>query len=253
MLKRSSVLVTLAITMGVALPASAEPIVFAAASMKTALDEIALQWAQNHDPVTLSYAGSSKLARQISAGAPADMFISASVPWMDTVEKDGAVVDGTRHDLLGNTLVLVGSRPGDVAPQDLPARLGDDFLAMALVDSVPAGQYGKQALTDLGLWADLAPHVAQADNVRAALALVATNEAPFGIVYATDAAAEPNAYVQSTFAPQTHDPIIYPAALLNTGMDPDGAAAFLDYLSGPEALAIFTAQGFEVLPRDAAK
>jgi len=194
----------------------------------------------------ISYAGSSALAKQIIAGAPADLFISASTSWMDKVEAEGAIAPGTRRDLLGNTLVLVAGETGDVALTDLPAKLGDEHLAMALVDSVPAGQYGKAALTSLGLWEALEPHVAQVDNVRAALALVATGEAPFGIVYATDAAAEPKVHIVATFPTDSHPAITYPAALLKEAPAPAAAQALLDYLGSPEAAAIFAAQGFAV-------
>jgi len=133
-----------------------------------------------------------------------------------------------------------------VAPADLPALLGDGKLAMAMVESVPAGQYGRAALETLGLWDALAPSVAQSENVRAALAFVAQGEAPFGIVYATDAAATDNVTVVATFAPETHPPIRYPAALLTTATDP-ADRAFFDALSGPAADAIFAAAGF-ILP-----
>lgn len=229
------------------LAAAESPTVFAAASLKTALDQVAQSWQDaGHDPVVISYAGSSALARQIEAGAPADLFLSASVAWMDTVEGAGVVVPGTRRDLLGNTLVLIGAEDGAVDLADLPATLGEQHLAMALVDSVPAGQYGKAALTYLGLWDALAPHVAQADNVRAALALVATGEAPFGVVYATDAAAEPRVHLAATFPAESHPPIIYPAAQLSTGTASEDAAAFLAYLGGAEAAQIFQAQGFSM-------
>lgn len=221
-----------------------EVVVFAAASLKTALDEIASDYeAETGEAVLISYAGSSKLAQQIIQGAPADVFISASTQWMDAVEAEGLLAEGSRTDLLGNWLVLVGFEEGAFDIVDLPDHLGDEHLAMALVNSVPAGQYGKEALTNLGLWETLAPSVAQADNVRAALALVATGEAPFGIVYASDAVAEPAVHVIATFAEDTHAPIIYPAALTTEASD----AAFLDYLSTPQAADVFKAQGFTVL------
>ncbi len=221
-----------------------EIIVFAAASLKTALDEIALDYeAETGNTVLISYAGSSKLAQQIIQGAPADVFISASTQWMDVVEAEGLLAEGSRTNLLGNSLVLVGFEEGVFDISDLPDHLGDERLAMALVNSVPAGQYGKQALTSLGLWDTLAPSVAQADNVRAALALVATGEAPFGIVYASDAVAEPSVHVIASFAEDTHAPIIYPAALTTEASD----AAFLEYLSTPQAADVFKAQGFTVL------
>lgn len=231
------------------LPGHAEDItVFAAASLKTALDQIATDWTEGSgNTVAISYAGSSQLARQIEEGAPADLFLSASADWMDSVDAAGLIEEGTRKDLLGNTLVLVGFDAGPVALPDLPAALNGGKLAMALVDSVPAGVYGKQALTSLGLWDQLAPSVAQADNVRAALALVATGEAPFGIVYASDAVAERGVAVAATFPEDSHDPITYPAAMIATS-DKPAARAFLDHLSSAPAAEVFTAQGFAVLP-----
>ena len=230
---------------------AANVLVFAAASMRTALDEIAADWqARTGDTVTLSYAGSGALARQIIAGAPADIFLSASTDWMDAVEAEGLIVAGTRRDLLGNTLVLVGHGAGArvaVSPVlDLPGLLGDGWLAMALVDSVPAGQYGKAALQSLGLWDSVAARVAQTDNVRAALALVATGEEPLGIVYATDAVAEPAVSVLGRFPAETHPPIVFPVALLTEATDP-ADAAFLDALHGAAARAVFERNGFRVL------
>lgn len=239
----------LALSALLALPAhAAEITVFAAASLRNALDQVAADWtARTGDKVVTSYAGSSALARQIEQGAPADLFISASVDWMDALDKAGAIRPDSRRDLLGNTLVLIAhdpqARPVDLP--DLPARLGAGPLAMAMVDSVPAGVYGKQALTHLGLWGAVSDRVAQADNVRAALALVALGEAPLGIVYATDARAEPRVHPVATFPADSHDPITYPAAL-TTGADP-AATAFLEALSAPQARAVFEAQGFAVL------
>ncbi|HRV62855.1 MAG TPA: molybdate ABC transporter substrate-binding protein [Albidovulum sp.] len=234
-------------------PAAAdEVVVFAAASMKTALDRVAsaFEAATGHS-VTISYAGSNALARQIIEGAPADIFISANTRWMDEVEKAGLIADGSRRDILGNTLVLVATgadaAPVAIAPGfDLKALVGDGKLAMALVDAVPAGQYGKAALENLGAWDAVAGSVAQADNVRAALALVVLGEAPFGIVYATDAAAEPGVSVAGTFPAGSYPSITYPAALLTGAGDP-ADRAFLDALSAPEADAIFADQGFAIL------
>ncbi|WP_299846702.1 molybdate ABC transporter substrate-binding protein [uncultured Paracoccus sp.] len=242
-------LTPLALALLLALPAQAEQInVFAAASLKTALDRIAADWqAETGDEVLVSYGGSSALARQIVEGAPADLFISASIPWMDEIEKAGLVQDGSRRDVLGNSLILIAH--GTVEPMtDLPAdpvaMLSGGKLAMALVDSVPAGQYGKQALNSLNLWTALEPHVAQSDNVRAALALVATGAAPYGITYASDAIAEPKVTAVYTFPAESHDPITYPAALTS---DKPAARAFLDGLSSPGATSIFTANGFDPL------
>lgn len=233
--------------------ARAEVTVFAAASLKESLDSVATAFeAETGEPVTISYAGSGALARQIIAGAEADIFISAATEWMDAVEEAGLVAADSRRDLLGNTLVLIAH--GKDAPAvmidgslDLPALLGGGHLAMAMVDSVPAGQYGKAALQTLGLWEAVEPHVAQADNVRAALALVARGEAPFGIVYSTDAAAGDEVSIVGTFPESSHPPIIYPAALLARG-DDGAAQAFFKALSSPEAARVFEAAGFRVLP-----
>ncbi|MCY0095615.1 molybdate ABC transporter substrate-binding protein [Hoeflea ulvae] len=227
-------------------------LVFAAASLKTALDQVAMDWgSQTGTAVRISYAGSSSLARQIEQGAPADIFISASVDWMDYLQHAEMIRADTRTNILGNRLVLIAhgrNAPGiSLGPKtDLPGLLGDGRLAMALVDSVPAGIYGKEALSNLGLWDTVSTRVAQTDNVRAALALVSSGEAPFGIVYASDAVADDAVSVVSTFAEDSHAPIIYPAAIVRTSMHPD-AKAFLDFLISPAAVEIFRAQGFAPL------
>jgi molybdate transport system substrate-binding protein len=235
-------------------PAAAQAeqiVVFAAASMANALAEIETNFeaATGHDLV-VSLAGSSALARQIQQGAPADILISASTDWMDTIEADGLIEAGSRFDLLGNSIVLIAfddTEPVDIGPGfDLAALLGDGRLAMALVDSVPAGVYGKAALQSLGVWDAVEPQVAQADNVRAALAFVATGEAPYGIVYATDAAAEDSVRIVGTFPADTHPRIVYPVADL-ANRDTPAEAEFLDHLRGPEARAAFERQGFTVL------
>lgn len=238
-----------------AMPAAAaadEVTVFAAASLTNAMAEIeeGFEAATGHDLV-VSLAGSSALARQIQLGAPADVFISANPGWMDTLEEDGLIENGTRFDLLRNSIVLIAAGTDaasvEIGPAlDLAGLLGDGRLAMALVDAVPAGIYGKAALESLGLWDDVAASVAQADNVRAALAFVATGEAPFGIVYATDAAAEDGVTVVGTFPARTHPPIVYPVADL-ANRDTKAEAAFLDFLRGPEARRAFERQGFVVL------
>lgn len=230
-------------------PGRAEPTVFAAASLKTALDA-ALEAYEDEtgQSARAAYGGSSLLARQIELGAPADLFFSASVDWMDKLELEGLISSDSRQDLLGNSLVVIApdatAEPLDLP--ELPARLGDGRLAMALVNAVPAGIYGKAALETAGIWDEVAPRVAQSDNVRAALALVASGEAPFGIVYATDAQAEPLVEVVSDISPKTHPEIRYPVALL-TNARSAGAESLLAFLTGPEAAAHFTAQGFSVL------
>lgn len=241
------------VSLACATPSVAEDVlVFAAASMRTALEGVAADWmAETGHSVTISYAGSNQLAQQIIAGAPADIFISASVGWMDAVEDAGLVVEGTRGDLLGNQLVLIGhgqsAEPVEITPDlDLAAMLGDERLAMALVDAVPAGQYGKAALENLGLWSSVEGLVAQSDNVRAALALVSTGEAPYGIVYATDAAADETVTILGTFPPDSHPPIRYPAALLVEAADA-ADRAFFAALRSDSARAAFEADGFTVL------
>lgn len=227
-------------------------LVFAAASLKTALDQVAADWRdRTGKQVTISYAGSSSLARQIEQGAPADLFISASSEWMDYLQSGDLIKAGSRRDLLGNRLVLVAhgveaARIELDAKTDLAGMLGDERLAMALVDSVPAGVYGKQALMSLGHWDALSSKVAQTDNVRAALALVSSGEAPLGIVYASDAVADVGVSVVAVFAQESHAPIIYPAAVAANSTSVD-AQAFLEAMSGPGAAEIFRAQGFEPL------
>ena len=236
-----------------ALPAAAEEVVvFAAASLKNALDAVAADFtAATGDKVTVSYAGSNALAKQILEGAPADIFISAAVDWMDQVEKAGLIADGQRKDLLGNTLVLIahGKNAAPVAVKpgfDLARLLGTGKLSMALVDAVPAGQYGKQSLEALDVWPSVEASVAQSENVRATLALVSTGEAPFGIVYATDAVADDNVTVVGMFPADSHQPIIYPGALL-TGAQDGADKAFFEALSSGAADARFREQGFTVL------
>ena len=235
--------------------ALADPVVvFAAASLTNALTEIETAFeAETGEAVVISFAGSSALARQIQQGAPADIFISASTDWMDVIAGDGLIEQDGRSDLLGNRLALVahGATAPDVTigpDMDLAGLLQGGRLAMALVDSVPAGIYGKAALEALGLWDSVAAQVAQADNVRAALAFVATGEAPLGIVYATDAAATDAVSVIGLFPTDTHPPIIYPVADL-ANRDTAAEAAFLEYLRGPQARAAFEGQGFTLLGR----
>lgn len=234
-------------------PARAEEVVvFAAASLKTALDAVAAEFqASTGHKVTISYAGSNQLAKQIIEGAPADIFLSAAVNWMEAVEQEGLVAAGQRRDLWGNDLVLIahgtGASPVEIGPElDLAGLLGAGRLSMAMVEAVPAGQYGKEALNRLGLWAGIEPLVAQSENVRAALVLVATGEAPYGIVYATDAVAGDNVTVVGRFPAASHAPIIYPAALLTGAVDA-ADAAFFRALSEDAADAIFAAQGFKIL------
>ena len=245
----------LAATLAAPLQARAEasgPTIFAAASMKTALDAIAAAWtAKTGKSAVISYGSSGTLAKQIESGAPADLFISADQKWMDVLAKDGVLKPETRENLLGNALVLVApsvaSAPMKIEKGfDLAGALGDGKLAVCTVSSCPAGIYGKEALTRLGIWAAVEPKLAQADNVRAALLLVARGEAKYGIVYATDAKAEPKVKVVGTFPEQSHAPIVYPVAVTKDSKSPD-AAALETFLRSPEAVTILEGQGFTML------
>ncbi len=228
-----------------------EVLVFAAASLKNALDEIVPAFEQQTEQdVTVSYAASSVLARQIQLGAPVDLFISANVDWMDVLQDQGLIDPVTRVDLLGNGLVLIGGAEQPEIGQmgadvDLPAALGSGHLAMALVDAVPAGIYGKAALQSLGFWQDAQGQIAQTDNVRAALALVATGAAPLGIVYRSDALVEDRVRIVADFSPDLHPPIVYPAAVTASGV-PE-AQDFLNHLQSDEARAVFREQGFALI------
>lgn len=241
----------LALTLAPVIAQAEEVVVFAAASLTNALAEIetGFEAATGHDLV-VSVGGAAALARQIQFGAPADIFISSSTDWMDRLERDGLLEPDSRFDLLGNTLVLIAhgaAPPVTLEPGfDLPGLLGGGRLAMALVDSVPAGVYGKQALSSMGLWTAVEPLVAQTENVRAALTLVAAGEAPFGIVYASDAASSPAVSVVATFPEGSHAPIVYPVADI-ANRDTEAEAAFLEYLRGPEARAVFDRHRFVVL------
>jgi molybdate transport system substrate-binding protein len=236
-----------------ALPVHAEEVtVFAAASLKTALDEIAAGWeAETGNRLILSYGGSAALAKQIEAGAPADLFISAAPEWMDMLETEGLIRADSRRDLLGNTLILVAHGkvpPSEIGPGlDLAGLLGGGRLAMGLTASVPAGQYGKEALETLGLWESVKDSVVEVENVRAALKLVELGEAPLGIVYASDALAAVGVTVLGTFPAESHRPIVYPAAL-TVAAGGSEATALLDHLQTPEAETVFTANGFLTLP-----
>ena len=233
---------------------AAGPTIFAAASMKTALDAIAAGWrAKTGKTLVISYGSSGTLAKQIESGAPADLFISADQKWMDVLAKDGAIKPDTRQNLVGNALVLVApsvaSAPLKIEQGfDLAGALGDGKLAVCTVASCPAGIYGKEALTKLGVWDKVEPKLAQADNVRAALLLVARGEAKYGIVYATDAKAEPKVKVIGTFPEESHTPIVYPVAATKDAKSPD-VADLETYLRSPEAKTILEGQGFTVLTK----
>lgn len=225
--------------------------VFAAASLKEALDEAMTRYRNDKGRsanIAVSYAASSALARQIENGAPADVFLSADLDWMDYVEKRGLLRAGTRTSLLRNEIVLIAPSSSkkalDLKPgAPLAQTLGRDRLAMADPDSVPAGKYGKAALEKLGLWASVSERVARAENVRAALLFVSRGEAPLGFVYRTDAAADKNVRIVATFPADSHPPIIYPAALVSGGKSAE-APAFFEFIKSPAAIAIFRKHGF---------
>jgi molybdate transport system substrate-binding protein len=243
-----------AVTFAAPLPApAADTVVFAAASLKNALDAVAVGYEEaTGKTVVISYEASSTLARQIEQAAPADIFFSADLAWMDHLAERKLIVPDTRQSLLGNEIVLVVPQDSTanttIAPGfDVAGLLGEDGrLAMANVESVPAGKYTKASLESLGVWASVADRIVQADNVRAALAFVALGESPAGIVYATDAKAEPKVKVIGTFPPDSHPPIVYPVALTSSSTSAD-APAFLDYIKSDDAKPAFEAQGFTVL------
>ncbi len=223
--------------------------ILAAASLKEALDEVdATYQKRGGDKAAISYASSAALAKQVESGAPADIFISADLDWMDYLEKRSLLKGGTRANILRNEIVLVA--PADsktsltIGPKfPLAQALGSGRLAMADPDSVPAGKYGKAALETLEVWPSVADKVARGENVRAALNFVSRGEAPFGIVYRTDAAADKNVRIVGAFPANSHPPIIYPAALLAGGKSP-AAEKFFVFLKSPEAAAIFRKHGF---------
>jgi molybdate transport system substrate-binding protein len=238
-----------------AAPAAAQNrdiLVFAAASLKNALDEAAAQWQrESGKKVVISYAASNTLIKQIEQGAPADMFISADLDWMDYGQQKGLIKPDTRSNLLGNRLVLVAPKDSTISANiqpgfDLAALLKGGRLAMGNVDAVPAGKYGKASLEKLGAWDGVKDKIAQAESVRAALLLVARGEAPLGIVYQTDAAADPTVKIVGTFPEDSHPPIIYPIALTKDSTHPD-AVALLSFIRSAAVRPIFERQGFTVL------
>jgi molybdate transport system substrate-binding protein len=227
--------------------------VFAAASLKESFDEAAAAYEQRTGtPVRVSYAASSALARQIDQGAPADVFVSADLDWMDVLQRAKRIDVASRRNLLGNTLVLIApadSKVRDVALKpgvDLAPLLGEGRLAVALTGSVPAGKYAKQSLTYLRAWDNVKARTAEAENVRAALLLVARGEAPLGIVYGSDARAEPKVRVVGMFPAGSHAPIVYPVARVAGSTHPR-AADFVQWLQSKDARAIFVRHGFQPL------
>lgn len=248
---RLRILVLLVALFGPAASVAAEPAltVFAAASLQNALEEIsAAQRRAGGAPARLAFAASSTLARQIERGAPADVYVSADLAWMDYLAERGRIVQGSRVIVARNRLVLIApaadAAPLEIAPGvALLERLGRGRLALGDPDHVPAGRYAKAALESLGLWASLAAHLAPVENVRVALALVARGEAPLGIVYASDVAVEPGVRVVGMFPPGSHPPIVYPAARVVGGAH-DAAKRYLAFLRSAAARAAFARQGF---------
>ena len=233
---------------------AAEPpvVVYAAASLKESLDAVAAAWQQRSgEKLRISYAATSVLARQIEQGAPADVLISADAEWMDHLQKRKLIDPASRHVLLGNRLVLIGGSDMPLTAFDLAssdrwlAALAGGRLALAETNSVPAGRYAQAALARLGVWASLHSRLAQADNVRAALAMVALGEAPLGIVYATDARAEPRVRVLAQIPAHLHAPIVYPVARV-AARPAARSAALIEYLRGAEAAALFARWGFAI-------
>jgi molybdate transport system substrate-binding protein len=228
---------------------AAKVTVFAAASLKEALDEQAKSFeAATGNKVIVSYGASNALAKQIESAAPADMFISADLDWMDYIDQRRLVAPGTRYNLLRNSLVLIAPAKSAVTLKigpnfALAAALGSEKLAMANPDSVPAGKYGKGALESLGVWSGIEKQVARAENVRAALALVSRGEAPLGIVYRTDALADKGVRIVDVFPPESHPPIVYPAAVLASSRSA-AAKPLLEYLRSPPARPTWERYGF---------
>ena len=245
-------LAALLLSAGSRVAAAEELLVFAAASLKNALDQAdAAYEKETGTKVVASYAASGPLAKQIENGAPADLFISADTNWMDYVAARKLIKPATRSNLLGNKLVLVGPKEGapkvEIKPGfDLARLIGDRRLAIGDPASVPAGTYGKAALTKLGLWDSVQGKLAPTSDVRQALALVSRGEAPLGIVYRTDVAADPGVTVVAEFPADSYPPVLYPIALLATTSKPE-ADRFLAWLHSSAAAGYFTKQGFSML------
>ena len=228
-----------------------EVTVYGAASLTNALQDIGNSF-RGGAKVKFSFAASSLLARQIEAGAEADLFFSADTDWMNYLAERNLIQTATRKDILGNRLALIAPSDSTVVLEIKPnfpllQALGDGRLAVADPDSVPAGKYARQALTSLGVWGSVAERLVRAENVRVALTYVARGEAPLGIVYETDGRAEPKVKIIGTFPANSHLPIVYPVALTAHGTSAE-AKAFLAYVEGPRAAEMFRKYGFIVLP-----
>ena len=251
MLRRAALALLCSAAALFALPARAEgaaaPLsVLAAASLSEALQAVAQAWqAQGNGAVTLSFDGSSRLARQVEAGMPADAFFSADLAWMDHLDRQGLLQPGSQRALLGNSLVAVVRRDAVPVPASAADLAGPGIERLALAgENVPAGRYARAALASLGAWQGVADRVVVGDDVRTALAWVATGEAQAGVVYATDARVEPRVQVAFPFPAGSHPPIVYPAAVLRGAAHPQDAARFLDFCQSAQARALFAAAGF---------
>lgn len=242
----------LAIGLSVAAAKAEEFTVFAAASSTNALAEVGeLFKAKTGHVMKASFAASSTLAKQIEHGAPASMFVSADLKWMDYLAGKKLINPDSRTNLLGNVLVLIApldSKTTTVLVDsglDFRKLLGEGRLATGDPDHVPVGLYAKQALENLGQWRAVAPRLARAESVRAGMVLVERGEVPFGIVYSTDAAVSAKVKVVGTFPDSLHEPIVYPVALV-AGHETPAAGAFLDFLKTAEAKGVFAKYGFKV-------
>ncbi|MEE8394019.1 MAG: molybdate ABC transporter substrate-binding protein [Rhodospirillales bacterium] len=241
------------ILIGASIGAKAEGVlVFAAASTTVPVSEIISLYASlGHGPVSASFAASSTLAKQIANGAPADIYISANPGWMDYLELENAIDPATRIEKLSNTMVLVAPADSSLSISIEPgfalsSALGGGRLAIGDPDHVPAGIYAMEALKRLGVWSDLSAKAARMHDVRAVLALVERGEAAAGVVYASDAAITSKVRIVSNFPPDTHPPIIYPAAMV-AGRARDEVRRFFDFLQSPEAIEVFRGHGFSVI------
>ena len=250
MLRALFVSILAALTLGAASPATTID-VFAAASLKEAVDDAGAAYrAKTGVKVRATYASSAALAKQIDQGAPADLFVSADTEWMDWSVKRNLMDAGTRRTVASNTLVLIAPLDSKIKPFSIGRgapllTLADGGrIAVGETASVPAGIYAKSAFTNLGIWDQVKDHLAQGENVRAALAFVARGEAPLGVVYATDAKAEPKVKVIATFPESSHAPIVYPAAVVRASKQGAAAKAFLSYLAGRDGQAILRRRGF---------
>lgn len=223
-------------------------VAFAAASLTDALPKVADAWEiETGNAVTFRFESTSKLAKQIESGEPADLLFSADAEWMDALAAKDLIVAPSRRDLLGNTLVAIVPAGAAFVPASADDLAGPGLLHLAMAgENVPAGRYGRAALRSAGVWSSVESRVVSGDNVRTALGWVASREAEVGVVYATDARAEPKVKVAFTFPPASHPPIVYPAAALKASAHPSEAAAFLDFCQG-KGRAIFEEAGFKSL------